>query len=113
LRNLAVIGGVGLAGDDEDFSDADVRNFEQSGLAGSVGRFDFDAIESASDDGKLTAELLFGWIKGQSLPSARERAFEGSSLGSRLNAFGCRRAALDEYGSAQPGAVLKDLILEG
>jgi len=49
--HFAVVGGVGLAGDDEDLSDTDVRDSESRWLADGVGRFDFDTVESAGDDG--------------------------------------------------------------
>jgi hypothetical protein len=43
LGDFAVVGGVGLTGDGENLSDADLLNNDKRWLADSVGRFDFDA----------------------------------------------------------------------
>ena len=71
LGDFAVVGGIGLTGDDEDLSDTDVLDGEQRRLADGVGRFDFDAIEAAGDDGELTAELVVRLIERQTMPFAR------------------------------------------
>ena len=70
LRDFAVVGGVGLTGDDEDLSDTDVLDGEDRWLADGVGRFDFDAIEAAGDDGELTAELVVPLVERQAMPLA-------------------------------------------
>ena len=88
LRHFAVVGGVGLTGDDEDLSDADVLDGEEGGPADGVGCFDFDAVESTGDDGQLTTELLFGLVEREALPPAGERSFDGGSFDSRFDAHG-------------------------
>jgi len=112
LRYLAVVGGVGLTGDDEDLSYAYVRNGEKHGLAGGIGGFNLDGMEATSDNGELTTELLFVSIKCKALPSPRKKPFDGSSLDSCLDALGFRGAATEKCGSVQPGAALKDLVFE-
>jgi hypothetical protein len=86
LRHFAVVGGVGLTGDDEDLSDADVLDGEEGGVADGVGCFDFYAVESAGDDRQLPTELLFSFVEREAMPSAGEWSFDGGSFDSRFDA---------------------------
>ena len=80
LSFLAVVGGVGLAGDDEDFADADVLDrgvSESSTLAGNAG---FQAIPSPGRSSQSGTNFpLIAGEGGEFLPSLAggEAGFKG------------------------------------
>jgi hypothetical protein len=62
LGELAVVGGVGLAGDEEDLADSDVRDLKQCDGIAPVEGAEFDGIEAAGRSGDCGVEFACGFV---------------------------------------------------
>lgn len=108
---LAVVGGVGLAGDDEDFAEADVRDvgFGEGFASGQCA--DFEAEPASGGGVEFGAESVGPGLEGERLPravctAAREPGFEGGGA-----LVGRELAGDEEFATGACGA-LGDLVVE-
>lgn len=104
LFSFAVVGGIGLAGDDEHFSNTDMGDL--GGGDGSVGGggANLAGVPAAGGNDAFDAERAVRRIERRGLPVAVDPDFEPG--GSR------RQAAGDADSSGGGGVALDDLVIE-
>ena len=108
---LAVVGGVGLAGHNEDLAEADMRDVGFGERVASGARADFEAEPTAGGGFQLRAEGIRPGLEGERLPravcvGAGEPGFEGGGA-----LVGRELAGDEEFATGACGA-LGDLVIE-